>query len=91
MATINALGYAALAEHQVDEALEYLQANVRNYPDSANAYDSLGEGLEAAGRLDDALAKFEEAIRRAEADKDPLLDTFRAHRDAVRKRLAERR
>jgi pimeloyl-ACP methyl ester carboxylesterase len=89
-ATINALGYATLAEHQIDEALEYLQANVRNYPDSANAYDSLGEGLEAAGRLDDALAKYEEAIRRGEAAKDPLLDAFRAHRDAVRKKLGER-
>ena len=37
--------------------LEYLQANVRNYPNSPDIYDSLGEGLEAAGRLDDALAK----------------------------------
>lgn len=90
-ATINALGYASIAERQIDEGLEYLQANVRNYPDSANAYDSLGEGLEAAGRLDDALARYEEAIRRAEANKDPLLDIFRVHRDAVRKKLAERR
>ena len=89
--TINALGYAALGEHQVAEALEYLQANVRNYPDSANAYDSLGEALEAAGRFDEALAKYEEAIKRGEADKDPLLDAFRAHRDAARMKLAERR
>lgn len=89
--TVNALGYAALGERQIDEAVEYFQTNVGNYPDSANAYDSLGEGLEAAGRLDDALAKYEEAIRRGEADKDPLLDAFRAHRDAARKKLAERR
>jgi hypothetical protein len=90
-ATINALGYATIADRQIDEGLEYLQANVRNYPSSANAYDSLGEGLEAAGRLDDALAKYEEAIRRAESDKDPLLDVFRAHRDAARKKIADRR
>jgi len=89
--TINALGYAALGERKVDEALELLEANVRNYPDSPNAYDSLGEGLEAAGRLDDALAKYEEAIKRAEADKDPLLDTFRAHRDTLRKTLTRNR
>lgn len=88
--TINALGYAALGGREFDEALEYLQANVRNYPDSANAYDSLGEGLEAAGRLEDALAKYEEAITRAEAGKDPLLDIFRGHRDAVRKKIAQR-
>ena len=89
-ATINALGYAAVADGQFDEGLEYLQANVRNYPNSANVYDSLGEGLEAAGRLDDALAKYEEAIKRAEADKDPLLETFRAHRDGARKKMAQR-
>lgn len=70
-ATVNALGYAALGRREMDEAFEYLQANIRNYPDSANAYDSLGEALEASDRLDDALAKYEEAIRRAEADKDP--------------------
>jgi uncharacterized protein len=87
-ATINALGYATIADRQIDEGLEYLQANVRNYPNSPNTYDSLGEGLEAAGRLDEALAKYEEAVKRAEAGKDPLLDTFRAHRDAVRKKLA---
>ena len=90
-ATINALGYAAIAERQVDEGLEYLQANVRNYPNSPNTYDSLGEGLEAAGRLDEALAKYQEAVKRAEADKDPLLDTFRAHRDAMQKRIAQGR
>ncbi len=86
--TVNALGYAALGERQIDDALEYLQANVRNYPESANAYDSLGEALEAAGRVDEALAKYEEAIKRGEAGKDPLLDAFRAHRDAARKKLA---
>jgi tetratricopeptide (TPR) repeat protein len=89
--TVNALGYAALAERQIDDALEYLQTNARNYPDSANAYDSLGEGLEAAGRLDDALAKYEEAIRRAEVAKDPLLEAFQQHRDALRRKVAERR
>jgi len=90
-ATVNALGYAALAQREIDDALEYLQANVRNYPDSANAYDSLGEALEAAGRLDDALAKYEEAIKRAEAGKDPLLEAFIQHRDAVRRKLAQGR
>lgn len=90
-ATVNALGYAALAEHEMHEALEYFQANVRNYPDSANAYDSLGEGLEAAGRLDAALAKYEEAVRRGEAAKEPLLEAFQQHRDALRRKVSERR
>ena len=84
-ATVNALGYAELQRRRVDDALAYFQANVRNHPDSPNVYDSLGEGLEAAGRRDEALAQYEEAIRRGEALKDPLVDAFRQHRDALRK------
>ena len=62
---------------------------VNNYPDSANAYDSLGEALEAAGRLDDAPAKNEAAVRRAEAARDPLVDAFLLHRDTLRRKLAK--
>jgi uncharacterized protein len=86
-ATINLLGYAELGRRRWDAALEYFQANVRNYPDSPNVYDSLGEGLEAAGRRDEALAQFEEAVRRGEASNDPLVQVFRQHRDAMQKAL----
>lgn len=40
--------------------------------------------------LQDALAQYEEAVKRGEAASDPLLDTFREHRDAARKKLARR-
>lgn len=84
-ATVNLLGYAELGRRRWDAAIEYFQANVRNYPDSPNVYDSLGEGLEAAGRSEEALAQFEEAVRRGEASNDPLVQAFRQHRDALRK------
>jgi len=87
---INVLGYAELGAGRIEEALEFFQYNVRAYPGSANVYDSLGEGLEHAGRLDEALAKYEEAIRRAEAAGDTLLDAFVQHRDALRKKMAAR-
>ncbi len=88
---VNALGYAALAASRMDEALEFFEFNVRTYPESANVYDSLGEGLEAAGRLDEALAKYEEAIRRAEGAGDSLLEAFTQHRDALKKKMAEKK
>lgn len=84
-ATVNLLGYAELGRRRWDAAIEYFQANVRNYPHSPNVYDSLGEGLEAAGRREEALAQFEEAVRRGEASNDPLVQAFRQHRDALRK------
>lgn len=87
-ATINNIGYAALAAGRTAEALEYFQFNARTYPASANVYDSLGEAFEAAGRLDEALAQYEKAVRQAQASKDPLLDAFVAHRDAARTKLA---
>lgn len=87
-ATVNLLGYAALGRKEVKEAIALFRLNVANYPDSANVYDSLGEGLEAAGELRDALVQYEEAVKRGEAAADPLLDAFRQHRDEVRRKLA---
>ena len=87
---INQLGYASMGAGRIEEALEFFQFNVRSYPASANVHDSLGEGLEAAGRLEDALAKYDEAIRLAEGGEDTLLEAFIQHRDALRKKIAER-
>ena len=86
-ATVNFLGYGALGRGKVEDALQLFRANVRNYPESPNVYDSLGEGLEAAGKLREALTQYEEAVKRGEAAADPLLDAFREHRDAARKKI----
>jgi uncharacterized protein len=52
--TVNNVGYGALQAGRIEEAVRYFELNVRNYPESANVYDSLGEGLEAAGKLEAA-------------------------------------
>ncbi len=85
---VNLMGYAAMGRRQFEQALAYFEYNRRNYPDSANVYDSLGEGLEAAGRLDAARASFEQAVERGAKAKDPNLPFYRQHLDAVRKKLA---
>ncbi len=51
--------------------------NTENYPRSANVWDSLGEALEKAGKLDEALASYQRAVVRAEANGDPNLENFR--------------
>jgi tetratricopeptide (TPR) repeat protein len=55
-ADLNRLGYRLLRGHKAAEAIAVLEAVVALYPRSANAYDSLGEALEAAGRRAEALA-----------------------------------
>lgn len=40
---INALGYLHLQKRQVDTAIALFQLNTQEYPDSANAFDSLAE------------------------------------------------
>jgi predicted alpha/beta superfamily hydrolase len=87
-ATVNLLGYAALGRKRLDEAVSLFRLNVRNYPESPNVYDSLGEGLEAAGRLPEALEQYEEAVTRGQTLSDPALDVFRQHRDTAKLKLA---
>jgi hypothetical protein len=85
--TVNNVGYGALQSGRIDDAIRYFELNVRNFPASANVYDSLGEGLEAAGKLESARERYAEAVKRGEANKDPLLDAFKQHLEAITKKL----
>src|SRR5262249_53601698 len=59
------------------------QRNVELYPGSANVYDSLGEGLEAAGKLDSATKNFQKAIEIGAKNNDGALPEFKKHLDRV--------
>lgn len=61
---LNALGYRLLGQHKLADAVAVFQQVVARFPGSANAYDSLGDGLAAAGQRTDAAAAYEEAHRR---------------------------
>jgi imidazolonepropionase-like amidohydrolase len=74
---LNGLGYWLLQQDRVAEAVAVFQMNVDAYPESPNAWDSLGEGLLVAGRLEDARDAFHRAVRLAEQQKDPRLPDFR--------------
>lgn len=75
---LNMLGYRLLEGARVPEAVAVFEMNVEAYPDAPNAYDSLGDGLSAAGRRADAVAAHTRAVALAEAQHDPRLPTFRA-------------
>jgi hypothetical protein len=61
-ADVNALGYRLLRAGSVAEAIEVFRINTGVFPMSANVWDSLGEGLLAAGRRDEAIAAYRRAL-----------------------------
>jgi len=61
-AEINALGYRLLGAGSVTQAVTVLRINTRVYPNSANAFDSLGEVLLAAGQREAGIASYRHAL-----------------------------
>lgn len=61
--TLNGLGYALLTQRKNAEAVGVLEFVAAAYPESPNAHDSLGDAYEAAGRIADAIASAERALR----------------------------
>ena len=60
-ADINNLGYQYLGAKQIDKAIEAFKKNVKDYPDSWNVYDSLGEGYAAKGETTLAVENYKKA------------------------------
>ena len=58
----NTLGYVFLFNEKVGEALTVFKTTISMYPDSWNTYDSMGEGLLVAGKLDKSRKYYEKSI-----------------------------
>jgi CubicO group peptidase (beta-lactamase class C family) len=59
---LNQLGYQLLQMKKVTEAIEIFKLNVEMYPQSANAYDSLGEGYMVHGDKDLSIANYRKSV-----------------------------
>ncbi|MDH3816256.1 MAG: hypothetical protein OEV48_17310, partial [Acidobacteriota bacterium] len=82
--TVNAIGYQVLGREEFEAAIAIFRYNVELYPASANVYDSLGEALENAGRLDEAFVSYSKAVENAAKNGDDRLDIFTANRDRAK-------
>jgi hypothetical protein len=60
---INRLGYEYLARREPERAIEAFRVNVENFPNSANAHESLAEALEDSGRFRLAAASYRQALQ----------------------------
>lgn len=59
---LNGWGYQLLSQKQPVQSLAIFKLNVVLYPQSANAYDSLGEILELTGNKTDALVNYKKSL-----------------------------
>ncbi|MEN8118322.1 MAG: alpha/beta hydrolase-fold protein [Bacteroidota bacterium] len=58
---INQLGYTYLQNKELNKAIEIFTENTKRYPQSANVYDSLGEGFEKNNQLNKAKTNYKKA------------------------------
>ncbi len=84
---LNAMGYRAIGEKKIDLAIEFFLHNVKLYPESVNVYDSLGEGYEAAGKLELAKKNYEIAVNKGTESGNNNLAIYKEHLDNVTKKL----
>lgn len=59
---VNRIGYGLLEQRRFDEAIKLFEFLTAAYPDSANTWDSLGEGHMRAGNRDLAIKNYEKAL-----------------------------
>ena len=59
---LNAYGYQLLNEGKMDEAITAFKDNTTRHPESANAWDSLGEGYAIKGDKKNAVAAFKKSL-----------------------------
>lgn len=61
-AAMNRFAYSLLGQKRAADALEIFKLNAESYPNSANVYDSLGDGYQAVGNKAEAIKSYEKAL-----------------------------
>jgi len=87
---MNNLGYIALSEGRVEEAVELFKRNVEANPNSANAYDSLADGYSQAGKWMDAAGASNRAVALATEFGNPDLPYFVAQARKMNEQLQQK-
>ncbi|MBP6812767.1 MAG: DUF2911 domain-containing protein [Saprospiraceae bacterium] len=67
-AELNAHGYQLIGENRFDEAIKIMAINTQRNPESANAWDSLGEAYALKGDKANAIAHFKKALSKKPSD-----------------------
>lgn len=81
---LNQIGYLFLRKQETDRALKIFTLNTREYPNSANTYDSLGEAYLVRGDLDKALRNYKKSLQL-----DPESPNARKMIEGIERRLGQ--
>lgn len=64
---VNQAGYTLMGQNQLEAAIAVLERNVRDFPESANVYDSMGDAYKANKELKKAADSYGKACSMATA------------------------
>ena len=59
---LNLYAYGLMNQQQTDKAIEMFLLNTKRHPESANVWDSLGEGYFTKGDKKNAIASFKKSL-----------------------------
>ena len=85
--SINTIGYQFMEEKRNQEAITVLQLNTEFFPESANAYDSLGDAYEANSQLKKALEMAKIALQKLEKNEKIKADQKEEFRQYLRTKI----
>jgi uncharacterized protein len=83
---INNFGYEELNKGHIQEAIVFFNRNIKQNPNSANAFDGISDAYEKAGMWNEAIVSSEKAIELAKKYNDPNLNYFIEHIKKIKDR-----
>src|SRR5215510_4418093 len=86
---LNRLGYVFLRQNKNDRAITVFELVAKNWPTSANAYDSLADGYAAASRPELAIAASQKELTLIQSDSSLKPEQKKQLTDLAQKRIAD--
>lgn len=84
---INNFGYEALGNGNIQEAIKLFKRNIKQNPNSANAFDSITDAYEKAGMLSEAMASVEKAVELINKFDNPNGEYILNHAKKIKNKL----
>jgi hypothetical protein len=84
---INQLGYMVMGSGDLAGAIEIFEVNVKNFPGSANVFDSLAEALENDEQHAMAAENYNRAYERGQEIDDPNTEIYKQNLERVKAKI----